>query len=475
MAAFTSFFVNSVAFTSQQRATQVAIQIANSTIQGIRALPAADLVAGRATDGVGAQFASMSQATDSGRPTTAPSAAVKTLEGPQKVNNIDYGVDIEAAECEILTQDSICARAVGDTGIAYIRADVVVTWTGARCPSNGCTYVTSTLLSTADDPTFNVNESTPVSFVDPLVANWAVGDPVNLAIIRSNPQPFRVVINTGTLPAGLALNTATGVISGSPTVIVNRPSTCAASTSSIAVCSALPGVSLKLTDSFGRVTYSSFTWTMQAALTTTAPAAQASFIGTAVTLTLPAVSGGIPGYQWSDPALTLPPGLALSTVDNATITGTPTVRGVFPVTLTVTDSLGGTSRVSFSWTTDYPPMVAANPGSTDNSTVGTADSVTMIVTGGSGSFAWSSSAALPAGLTLSNAGVVSGIPTTAGATSVALLVTDTTAGTRQNVAFSWTVYEQPKVTSPGNQPGPSVRRYQCNWRPATRTHPAAMR
>ena len=70
------------------------------------------------------------------------------------------------------------------------------------------------------------------------------------------------------------------------------------------------------------------------------------------------------------------------------ITGTPTTRGVYPVTLTVTDSTTTRkSTVSFSWTTDYPPMVATNPGP-QTSTVSTADSVTLSVTGGSGSFAW---------------------------------------------------------------------------------------
>ena len=50
MAAFTTFFVNSVAFTNQQRATQIATQIANSTVEAIRALPASDLVNGHDAD-----------------------------------------------------------------------------------------------------------------------------------------------------------------------------------------------------------------------------------------------------------------------------------------------------------------------------------------------------------------------------------------------------------------------------------------
>ncbi len=62
MAAFTTFFVNSVAFTSQQRATQIAIQIANSTVEAIRALPASDLVNGHDPTSVKAQFAAASAA-----------------------------------------------------------------------------------------------------------------------------------------------------------------------------------------------------------------------------------------------------------------------------------------------------------------------------------------------------------------------------------------------------------------------------
>ena len=52
MAAFTTFFVNSVAFTSQQRATQAATMIANSAVDTIRAAPPSDLLVSGATAGV---------------------------------------------------------------------------------------------------------------------------------------------------------------------------------------------------------------------------------------------------------------------------------------------------------------------------------------------------------------------------------------------------------------------------------------
>jgi len=56
MAAFSTFFVNSVAFTNQQRATQVAIQIANSAVETMRAAPPADLINGQDAATVDAQF-----------------------------------------------------------------------------------------------------------------------------------------------------------------------------------------------------------------------------------------------------------------------------------------------------------------------------------------------------------------------------------------------------------------------------------
>ena len=180
---------------------------------------------------------------------------------------------------------------------------------------------------------------------------------------------------------------------------------------------------------------------MLAGLTTTAPAAQASFIGTALALTLPAATGGSPGYTWSDPGgdPAAGPGRVDGQQSGRDHRHAHHPRGVPGDADRHRLDDHPESTVSFSWTTDYPPMVATNPGP-QTSTVSTADSVTLSVTGGSGSFAWTGGATLPAGLTLSSAGVVSGTPTAAGVTSVALMVTDTKTAIAQNVAFSWTVY-----------------------------------
>ena len=452
MAAFTTFFVSAVMSTNNQRATQTATRIANSAMESLRALPASDPVIGHDASSVLTQFAAappavtpwlqgMEPATDPLAPTgSGATAVVPTSPVRQVINTIDYRVATYLGTCVIpngTTRDASCGSGATTTGIGYLRAVVAVTWAAARCPSGGCAYLTSTLLSPVDDPLFNESQfpaSAPV-LADIAGQTSAVGDIVALVPTFTAAPTFRFAITTGSLPAGLVLDTATGVITGTPSEVT----------------SSTPLV-LTLSDGFGRATTARFSWTVVPALTTTPPPAQASFIGTALSLTLPAASGGVPGYTWSDPAASLPPGLVVSTVDNAAvITGTPTTRGVFAVRLTVTDST--TTRhatVDFTWTTDYPPMVPSNPGP-QTSTVGGADSVTLSVTGGSGSFVWTSGAGLPAGLTVSSAGVVSGIPTTAGVTPVALLVTDTVTGTAQSVPFSWTVHAQPSVASPGNQ------------------------
>ena len=442
MAAVTTFFVNAVASTNTQRATQAATQVANSTMDTIRALPPSDLSAL-------VKSIDPNALTGTGLPVPVPSLAVT-----QQLNNITYTATVTLGACVIgagLVSNTSCASALVSTGIGYLRAVVTVTWAGARCPPANCTYATSTLLSTNDDPLFNLNQSAPPAplIVNPGAQIVAVGDNVVLPVTVTAIPTFKVTITAGTLPSGLNLDTATGIITGVPLTVAGATS-----------------VTLTLTDGFGRAISASFTWTVLAAVTAVAPPAQASVIGSAITpLTVSATGGSVP-YTWS--AAALPPGLSLSTVNNqAVITGTPTAAGLpnngqlpqtFSVVLTVKDAANRTATVPVPWTINYPPFAAANPGP-QTSTVGIPDSVTLTVTGGSGSFSWASNGPLPAGLTLTAAGVLSGSPTAVGVTSVSLTVTDTksavsfnpTVFASQTMTFNWTVYAKPTVTSPGNQ------------------------
>jgi len=171
-------------------------------------------------------------------------------------------------------------------------------------------------------------------------------------------------------------------------------------------------------------------------LTAQAPGNQTSTVGTAITALTLTATGGSGGYTWTAPSATLPPGLGISTA--GVVSGTPTAAGTAAVRLTVTDSGGRTATVTFTWTV-VTPVTAQAPGN-QTSTVGTAiTALNLTATGGSGGYTWTDpSRTLPAGLTLSPTGTVTGTPTTAGSATVRLTVTDS-GGRTAPPTFTWTV------------------------------------
>jgi hypothetical protein len=81
-------------------------------------------------------------------------------------------------------------------------------------------------------------------------------------------------------------------------------------------------------------------------------------------------------------------------------------------------------------------VTVTNPGSRTG-TVGTATSLTLTASGGTGSYTWSATG-LPPGLTLNTAtGVISGTPTTAGTFTVT--ATATSGGQSGSATFTWTI------------------------------------
>lgn len=233
------------------------------------------------------------------------------------------------------------------------------------------------------------------------------------------------------LPDGLAINTASGQVTGTPT----KPGTST--------------VVLTATDSSGtRTQQSGFTWTITyPPLVLTSPGDQLTTRGGAVNLALQS-SGGSGTVVWSDGG-TLPVGLR---IQGNRVVGTATSSvDRRAVTLTATDSAAGTSRtVSFAWTVDDGPLTATSPGDQRWTAGNRSASITLTATGGTAPYAWSDpGATLPRGVTLSGSGVVSGTPTTPGTYSVVLTVADPGSRTSQ-VSFTWTVFAPPTINSPGN-------------------------
>ena len=160
-------------------------------------------------------------------------------------------------------------------------------------------------------------------------------------------------------------------------------------------------------------------------------------VGTAYSQTFAAI-GGTPPYSWSVTSGTLPAGLTLSTT--GILSGMPTTVDNSNFTVQVTG--GGTATKSFSLTINADLVIdTASP--LPSGTVGTAYNQTFAASGGISPYSWSvTSGTLPAGLTLSTAGILSGTPTTVDNSNFTVQVT---GGDNATKLFSLEVNAGPKT------------------------------
>jgi len=210
------------------------------------------------------------------------------------------------------------------------------------------------------------------------------------------------------LPAGLQLYSG-GVVYGTPTTAGSYSFTVQATSQS--------GTSPVLTTS-GTFSLS----ITPPPLTITAGSLPAGTVGVLYSQTL-AATGGSPPYTWQVSGGTLPGGLTIASSGN--ISGTPTTAGSFTFQVTVRDSAQGSASSSFTIRITAAAL-AITTASLPAGTVGTAyTATTLAATGGTPPYAWSvASGALPGGLSISSAGVISGTPAASGTFSVTLQATD---------------------------------------------------
>ncbi len=146
-----------------------------------------------------------------------------------------------------------------------------------------------------------------------------------------------------------------------------------------------------------------------------------------------AAAGGTAPYSFAVTSGALPAGVTLA--PNGALSGTPTAGGTFNFTVTATDSSTGTGAPytgsrAYSWTINGATL-AMSPasGALPSATMGTAYTQTFTASNGVSPYSYSVfSGALPAGLTLSSNGVLSGTPTVFGAFSFAIRASDSATG-----------------------------------------------
>jgi hypothetical protein len=133
------------------------------------------------------------------------------------------------------------------------------------------------------------------------------------------------------------------------------------------------------------------------------------------------VAGGTAPYRWT--ALgELPAGLLLSTTGR--LAGTPESTGTTSFMTRVTDGGGRQSTQSCTLIVSAPVLNVTTACPIPSATAGESYSQTFQVSGGTPPYIWSSLSPVPAGLSLSSDGVLSGTPEGGGAMSLRLMVTD---------------------------------------------------
>jgi putative Ig domain-containing protein len=231
-----------------------------------------------------------------------------------------------------------------------------------------------------------------------------VGQTYNMQFTASGATPTGWSVSSGSLPAGLTLNSSSGLLAGTPTTTGDY------------------SFQVSATDGTQSDTQS-YSMSVVEPLKVTAPTAAAAEVNRPFNLTLTA-TGGKQAYKWSIPSDSpLPAGLTLDAAAG-TISGSPTTAGVGVAKVTVTDALGLTSTVDVNLAVAQQLAIAKAPLRTAK--VGRKYRARLFATGGVPLKRWAVIAGkLPKGIRLNAAtGTLTGTPTVAGRKRFTVRVTD---------------------------------------------------
>lgn len=275
------------------------------------------------------------------------------------------------------------------------------------------------LGDTTNPPDSSPNNG-PLIISIPQLRAWAtVGDAFSPIVINGGVAPYSVSLVEGALPPGLSLlaNQVQGIYA-SPGLYSFKFGASDSNSPPKSGDTALFDVEVAnpLTiGEYGQVVY------------------QAT-VGQQMILPAPAVTGGTPSYTFS--AANLSPD-----TQSGEIRVTPNAVGTTPVLLEVQDHFGRTDTAATAINTSAQ-LSASYPQGHIALRIGTQSSIQPPTVSGGRGVKTFSGASLPPGLTMDNAGLITGIPATADTGTLSTTVSDTD-GRTANATRSWTVNPEP--------------------------------
>jgi uncharacterized protein with beta-barrel porin domain len=344
-------------------------------------------------------------------PTSGGTAVTLTGTNLSGATSVTFGGT--AATFTANTATSITATAPAHA--AGVVSVVVSTTSGSATLSNGYTYTAA--LSVSPAPGALAGGTVGASYSQDITASGGTG-------------PYTYVISSGALPAMLALNPATGQISGTPNATGNSSFT------------------VRVTDSTSATVTASYT----IAVSAQPPTGNAVSATVAANSSANAITLNITGGAPSSVTIGTPAQHGTATASSISVSYTPAAGFSGTDQFTYIASNGsGTSLPATVTVTVTAPTFAFSPaaGALPGGAVGAAYNQTVSASNGAGSYTYSVSVgALPAGLTLnSSTGAITGTPTANGNASFSIKATDAdnAIGT---VAYTLAIGGLPPVANP---------------------------
>ncbi|EPD42980.1 hypothetical protein HMPREF9701_01231 [Delftia acidovorans CCUG 274B] len=326
------------------------------------------------------------------------------------------------------TATSVAVASAASHGTATASGtSVTYTPTAGYSGPDSFTYTAANASGTSSPATVSITVTAPTVAIAPTsLPNGFVNFPYNATVSASGgTAPYTYAITAGSLVPGLALNTSTGLISGTP------------------FASGTSNLTITATDANSATGSRIYNFVIAPQAPVAGPVSAtvaANSSSNPITLNL---SGGAAASV----AVASAASHGTATASGTSITYTPTAgySGPDSFTYSATNATGTSSPATVSITVSAP-TIALTPTSLPNGTTGSSYSTTLSASGGMAPYTYAITAgSLPVGLSLNvSTGVISGTPSSSGTTNLTITATDANSATGSR-AYTFAINAQAPV------------------------------